>query len=68
MKEIKNKLLKLRVKFNNEGSAFVDIAVKIAIGVVVGSLVINAFNGRVEAVVQVLFDKIEELLTLPTTT
>ena len=67
MKEIKNKLLKLRVKFNNEGSAFVDVAVKIAIGVVVGSLVITYFQNNIDGVLTALFDKIKQVLEITAT-
>ena len=62
MKEIKSKLLTLRAKFNNEGSAFVDLAVKIGIGVIVGSIMIGFFEGRATDVLNALFDKIETVL------
>jgi hypothetical protein len=62
MKKIRKKMLKALAKFNNNGSAFVDIAVKIGVGGVVGSFVISFFEANVDKVLGALLTEIEQVL------
>ena len=61
MKKIKRKLLNFMAKFNNQGSAFVDLAVKIGVGVIAGSIIIKFLNGNLETVLGSLFTRIQTI-------
>lgn len=63
MKKIKHKILKVIAKIDNSGSAFVDLAVKIGIGVVAGSLILTVVNAKVPAIFGNLFSQIENMFT-----
>jgi len=64
MRKVKKKFLNIVAKFNNNGSAFVDIAVKVGVGVVVGSLVITFFENSVPNVLEALLTEIEQVLDI----
>ncbi len=56
-------MLELRSKFSNEGNAVVDMAIKIAIGVAIGSVVLGVFNNNIEGIFETLFSNIEALIS-----
>ncbi len=57
-------VVKFRSVFNNKGNAFVDLAIKVGISVVIGSVVIGIFNEQVGGIFESLFTEIKNLLNL----
>ncbi|MFP4456404.1 MAG: hypothetical protein ACLFPS_01975 [Clostridia bacterium] len=64
MKKVKRKIFKVVARFNNQGSAFVDIAVKVGVGIIAGSLIITFLEGNLTGLFEGLFTRIGEVLEI----